>query len=245
MKLDCNIVKEENPFLLSWLHFPFWATVNADSYSPYISFEMIYKDPLVLLALFSPYFIIITTMDLKNLLCNTRLVPSQPMCPASPVDTWSSSDSCQSTPSLSSCSSTFSSPSTLYLPISASDQAPSQQTQTRTPWSASEDFLLQKGYSQGLSWAMISSTYLPHRSRGCCWGRFKTLQAKLSEHREWTTSEDHLLLLAIKKQDRLFKQAWKAVARELGGNRSWRECDVRSLKLNRVVRKQQHRKHPY
>lgn len=227
--------------LLSWSPFPFWATVNADSYSPYISLKLIYKHPLfynsTLLSLSS---LITTTMDLKNLLC---LAPPQPMCPTSPVDTWSSSDSCQSTPSLSSCSSTFSSPSTLYLPIS--DQAPPQQTQTRTPWSASEDFLLQKGYSQGLSWAMISSTYLPHRSRGCCWGRFKTLQAKLSEHREWTTSEDHLLLLAIKKQDRLFKQAWKAVARELGGNRSWRECDGRSLKLNRAVRKQQHRKQPY
>ncbi|KAI8344604.1 hypothetical protein BC941DRAFT_508137 [Chlamydoabsidia padenii] len=164
-------------------------------------------------------------MDLKNLLCNNRpsLFPQeQPICPASPIDT---------------CS-----PSTLYLSADTSSP-PQQQTQTRTPWTASEDFLLQKGYSQGLSWAMISSTYLPHRSRGCCWGRFKTLQAKMSEHREWSSSEDHLLLLAIKKQDRLFKQAWKAVARELG-DRSWRECDVRSSKLNRAVRKQQHqRKH--
>ncbi|KAI8062898.1 hypothetical protein BC940DRAFT_228490, partial [Gongronella butleri] len=103
--------------------------------------------------------------------------------------------------------------------------------QSRTPWTPEEDFLLQKGYSQGLSWALISSTYLPHRSRGCCWGRFKTLQAKISEYREWTGTEDHLLLLAIKKHDRLFKQAWKAVARELGGDRSWRECDARSSKL--------------
>ncbi|KAI8098272.1 uncharacterized protein B0P05DRAFT_521161 [Gilbertella persicaria] len=50
--------------------------------------------------------------------------------------------------------------------------------QTRTPWTPIEDHLLQQGYDQGLSWAMISSTYLPHRSRGCCWGRFKTLQNK-------------------------------------------------------------------
>ena len=50
--------------------------------------------------------------------------------------------------------------------------------QTRTPWTPDEDDLLQKGYEQGLSWAMISCTFLPHRSRGCCWGRFKTLQSK-------------------------------------------------------------------
>ncbi|KAL9556248.1 hypothetical protein MBANPS3_001973 [Mucor bainieri] len=50
--------------------------------------------------------------------------------------------------------------------------------QTRTPWTPAEDDLLQKGYEQGLSWAMISCTFLPHRSRGCCWGRFKTLQSK-------------------------------------------------------------------
>ncbi|CEP13153.1 hypothetical protein [Parasitella parasitica] len=50
--------------------------------------------------------------------------------------------------------------------------------QTRIPWTPEEDDLLQKGYEQGLSWAMISCTFLPHRSRGCCWGRFKTLQSK-------------------------------------------------------------------
>ncbi|KAI7867971.1 hypothetical protein BDF14DRAFT_620207 [Spinellus fusiger] len=53
-----------------------------------------------------------------------------------------------------------------------------ESSQTRTPWSSLEDELLQKGYKQGFSWAMISSIYLPHRSRGCCWGRFKTLQSK-------------------------------------------------------------------
>lgn len=178
-------------------------------------------------------------------------------------DTWSSNsseitDSPQSSPSLS-LYSTFSSPKTTYLSATTVVEQQQQQstfipannnnnststTQTRTPWTASEDFLLQKGYSQGLSWAMISSTYLPHRSRGCCWGRFKTLQAKMSDHKEWTTSEDQALLLAIKKHDRLFKQAWKAVAREMD-NRSWRECDVRASKLSRMVRKQQHQRKLY
>ncbi|KAI8393535.1 uncharacterized protein BYT42DRAFT_507127 [Radiomyces spectabilis] len=55
--------------------------------------------------------------------------------------------------------------------------APNAVTQ-RTPWTPMEDHLLRLGYEQGLSWAMVSSTYLPHRSRGCCWGRFKTLQNK-------------------------------------------------------------------
>ncbi|KAI8879686.1 hypothetical protein K501DRAFT_287246 [Backusella circina FSU 941] len=48
----------------------------------------------------------------------------------------------------------------------------------RVAWTPNEDTLLQQGYAQGLSWGMISSTYLPHRSRGCCWGRFKMLQSK-------------------------------------------------------------------
>ncbi|KAG1473252.1 hypothetical protein G6F56_001063 [Rhizopus delemar] len=65
---------------------------------------------------------------------------------------------------------------------------------TRTPWAPYEDELLRRGYNQGLSWAMISSTYLPHRSRGCCWGRFKTLQNKnLADH------------------TRCFKRPWKSV----------------------------------
>ncbi|SAL95836.1 hypothetical protein [Absidia glauca] len=122
-------------------------------------------------------------------------------------------------------------------------------TQTRTPWSSEEDFLLQKGYQQGLSWAMISSTFLPHRSRGCCWGRFKTLQAKALEHREWSDPEDRLLLLAIKKHAKLFKHAWKSVAQDMGHHhhhhhqqqqqRNWRECEMRSLKLGGMVRKRQ------
>ncbi|CDH57931.1 hypothetical protein RO3G_00935 [Lichtheimia corymbifera JMRC:FSU:9682] len=112
--------------------------------------------------------------------------------------------------------------------------------QTRTPWTQEEDYLLQRGYSQGLSWAMISSTYLPHRSRGCCWGRFKTLQTKTMEHREWSSTEDQMLAMAMKKHSKLFKQAWKAVAQELP-NRSWRECDSRFHKVaaGNMVRKRQ------
>jgi hypothetical protein len=67
---------------------------------------------------------------------------------------------------------------------------------TRTPWTPFEDELLRRGYSQGLSWAMISSTYLPHRSRGCCWGRFKTLQNKN---------------LVDPSQSCYFKKPWKSV----------------------------------
>ncbi|EPB82126.1 hypothetical protein HMPREF1544_11125 [Mucor circinelloides 1006PhL] len=115
-------------------------------------------------------------------------------------------------------------------------------SQTRTPWSSEEDQLLQQGYSQGLSWAMISTVYLPHRSRGCCWGRFKTLQAKSLEQREWSDSEDRLLMLAIKKNSKLFKQAWKAVAQDMG-NRNWKECEMRSTKVgsNGIIKKKSSR----
>ncbi|KAI7898447.1 uncharacterized protein BX663DRAFT_418206, partial [Cokeromyces recurvatus] len=105
-------------------------------------------------------------------------------------------------------------------------RSPQQQ---RTPWSFHEDQLLQHGYEQGLSWAMISTHYLPHRSRGCCWGRFKTLQAKSLEQRDWTCVQDQLLFMAIKKHSRLFKQAWKAVEQEL--NVDWKECEMRSIKI--------------
>ncbi|KAI7881546.1 hypothetical protein K492DRAFT_161429 [Lichtheimia hyalospora FSU 10163] len=104
--------------------------------------------------------------------------------------------------------------------------------QSRIPWTQQEDELLQRGYNQGLSWAMISSTYLPHRSRGCCWGRFKTLQTKTIEHREWDDSEDALLDMALRKHANLFKNAWKLVSHELGTKRSWRECESRSIKLS-------------
>ncbi|KAG2190229.1 hypothetical protein INT46_005715 [Mucor plumbeus] len=111
-------------------------------------------------------------------------------------------------------------------------------SQTRTPWSSEEDQLLQQGYSQGLSWAMISTVYVPHRSRGCCWGRFKTLQAKSLEQKEWSDSEDRLLMLAIKKNSKLFKQAWKTVAQDMG-NRNWKECEMRSTKVgnNSIIKK--------
>lgn len=106
----------------------------------------------------------------------------------------------------------------------------SRKQQTRTPWTASEDYLLEKGYMQGLSWAMISAKYLPHRSRGCCWGRFKTLQTKSTERKNWTESEDRVLLGAIKKHTKLFKQAWKSVAMDLN-DRDWKECEIRSARI--------------
>ncbi|KAI8098558.1 uncharacterized protein BX664DRAFT_319023 [Halteromyces radiatus] len=183
-------------------------------------------------------------MDIKNLLCPH--VTDQVMLEKNNY----LYNSCYSSPSSlsSSPSSSYASP----LPILASPpNSPSMKqqrqqrrvtTQTRTPWSSEEDFLLQKGYSQGLSWAMISSTYLPHRSRGCCWGRFKTLQAKALEQREWSDPEDRLLLLAVKKHAKLFKHAWKSVADDMG-QRTWRECEIRSFKLGNMVRKRQHPQH--
>jgi hypothetical protein len=79
-----------------------------------------------------------------------------------------------------------------------SESAGNNNVQTRTPWTPFEDHLLQQGYDQGLSWAMISSTYLPHRSRGCCWGRFKTLQNKNMVD----PSHSHM---------RHFRRPWKAI----------------------------------
>ncbi|KAI9311072.1 hypothetical protein BX666DRAFT_2000467 [Dichotomocladium elegans] len=116
--------------------------------------------------------------------------------------------------------------------------------QTRTPWTREEDYLLQRGYNQGLSWAMVSTTYLPHRSRGCCWGRFKTLKSKAVEQREWTEVEEHLLANSLKKNSRLFKQAWKAVARDMP-NRSWRDCESRFHKVaaGNMVRKRSSAQH--
>ncbi|KAI9299376.1 hypothetical protein BJ944DRAFT_274277 [Cunninghamella echinulata] len=66
----------------------------------------------------------------------------------------------------------------------------------RIPWTPSEDKLLKQGYEQGLSWAMIASTYLPHRSRGCCWGRFKTLKNKK--------------LLTVRRKIRAKERPWKS-----------------------------------
>ncbi|KAI9499445.1 hypothetical protein BDB00DRAFT_793979 [Zychaea mexicana] len=89
---------------------------------------------------------------------------------------------------------------------------------------------------------MISATYLPHRSRGCCWGRYKTLQSKAMEQRKWTSAEDRLLMLAVKKNSRLFKKAWKTVAEEIGC-RSWKECELRSTKISGSIRKKQQHHH--
>lgn len=111
-------------------------------------------------------------------------------------------------------------------------------SQIRTPWSTEEDQLLQQGYSQGLSWAMISTAYLPHRSRGCCWGRFKTLRTRLLEHQEWSESDDQLLMMTMKRNAKLFRHAWKAVAQDMG-NKSWKECELRSTKVNIVKKKRQ------
>ncbi|KAG2223956.1 hypothetical protein INT45_013413 [Circinella minor] len=185
--------------------------------------------------------------------------------PKSPM-TWStiSSYSAAGSPTLS----YFSSPSSPTSPTTASPyltnvfQLPQQQqqqeqqhnrpahdnkerstSQTRTPWTLEEDYLLEQGYNQGLSWAMISATYLPHRSRGCCWGRYKTLQSKAIEQREWTNAEDKLLILAIRKNSRLFKKAWKTVAEEVGG-RSWKECELRSTKIANPIHKKQHHHAP-
>ncbi|KAI8968863.1 hypothetical protein BDF20DRAFT_891859 [Mycotypha africana] len=110
------------------------------------------------------------------------------------------------------------------------DHQPSQQ-QTRTPWTSKEDVLLKKGYLQGLSWAMISAKYLPHRSRGCCWGRFRTLQTKSIEKKGWSDVEDRLLLTAIKKHTRLFKQAWRSVSLDMDQTRDWKECEIRSTRI--------------
>lgn len=163
-------------------------------------------------------------MDIKYLLCETAenkdclysespsLVRSRTTsdasstcsndCPETPRD-----DPCccyypVATPSLSTsaCATTTTS---MTRPTRRSRSATQSTTtsvpvQTRMAWTPYEDELLQQGYDEGLSWAMISATYLPHRSRGCCWGRFKTLQSKN--------------LIDPKRQSaRLFRRPWKAV----------------------------------
>ncbi|KAI8391177.1 uncharacterized protein BYT42DRAFT_509050 [Radiomyces spectabilis] len=193
-------------------------------------------------------------MDIKNLLCplsqqDQAIVLTEPVCPKTPTSFDSIRDyepafSYSNSPSMSSQYSSLPSlspsSSPIVLPLMparpVSQKHARNTSQTRTPWTPAEDYLLQQGYNQGLSWAMISSTYLPHRSRGCCWGRFKTLQTKVLEQREWTDAEDRLLMLAMKKHARLFKQAWKSVARDMG-ERSWRECEFRSAKVAGMIRK--------
>ncbi|CAO3674423.1 unnamed protein product [Rhizopus stolonifer] len=145
-------------------------------------------------------------MDIKSLLNAACVdIPFKQQnfddCPASPLMAWSSASSVSS-------SDTTISPTVFRKTKS--------QQQTRTPWTTSEDYLLEKGYMQGLSWAMISAKYLPHRSRGCCWGRFKTLRTKISQKKRWSMNED---------------QAWSSVALDLN-NRNWKECKVRSTRIN-------------
>lgn len=194
-------------------------------------------------------------MDIKNLLCNntssndefTTMVINNnnqyekrvfdyypthtPASPPSSISSWSSASS------ISSTNDTLAS----FSPILSPAQKTTKAHQTRTPWTASEDYLLENGYLQGLSWAMISTKYLPHRSRGCCWGRFKTLQTKSSnEKRTWSESEDRVLIGAIKKHTRLFKQAWRSVALDLN-DRDWRECEIRSARISGLLINQQKR----
>ncbi|KAI8066898.1 hypothetical protein BC940DRAFT_301815 [Gongronella butleri] len=93
----------------------------------------------------------------------------------------------------------YASPMPVVL-IARSRHAPARRamTPTRMAWSLYEDELLTRGYALGLSWAMISSTYLPHRSRGCCWGRFKTLQQK------------KVLTVTKQRSHRIKTKPWKA-----------------------------------
>lgn len=78
-----------------------------------------------------------------------------------------------------------------------SQNSSAAQMSRRVPWTPDEDELLKQGYEQGLSWAMIASTYLPHRSRGCCWGRLKTLKNKR--------------FLSIQRQLRVKSRPWKTL----------------------------------
>ncbi|KAI9486939.1 MAG: hypothetical protein EXX96DRAFT_60242 [Benjaminiella poitrasii] len=144
-------------------------------------------------------------MDIKYLLCDTTYYSEQPYekqvfdyCPCSP-SSWSSKSSLSSELS----------DNTLFITNSL-DHSKKKKQQRRTPWTSTEDCLLEKGYLQGLSWAMISAKYLPHRSRGCCWGRFKTLRAKLVEQHQKSlgTSRDMnrrrmLLLRSSNKRQQL------------------------------------------
>jgi hypothetical protein len=196
-------------------------------------------------------------MDIKNLLCNTTTTSNDnefttvvvnnhyqqeqqqqyekrafdyypittPTSPSS-LSSWSDASSISSTNELNSFSPILS---------PATKTATVKQHQTRTPWTSPEDYLLEKGYLQGLSWAMISNKYLPHRSRGCCWGRFKTLQTKsTSEKKNWSESEDRVLIGAIKKHARLFRQAWRSVAFDLN-DRDWKECEIRSARISGLL----------
>ena len=182
-------------------------------------------------------------MNIQNLLCNTVIGTK-----LSPVrerqSSWSSNYSSSSPDSPLSSTSTspslvYSTPSSPTMDTLTNSNRAMNHSQTRTPWSFKEDQLLQQGYAQGLSWAMVSTVYLPHRSRGCCWGRYKTLQSKSLEQKEWSESEERSLAMAIKKNSKLFKQAWKSVAQEMG-TRNWRECENRSTKTTPSIIKKKY-----
>ncbi|CAO3689778.1 unnamed protein product [Rhizopus stolonifer] len=119
-------------------------------------------------------------MDLNYILCDSPY-PKSNYPPQKLPELYSCQSSiCSSPETISNSLSTGYSPSPPVTHRRRVQSEPSNfiYTQTRTPWTPQEDDLLHFGYQQGLSWAMISSTYLPHRSRGCCWGRYKTLQNK-------------------------------------------------------------------
>ncbi|GAB5587811.1 hypothetical protein Unana1_02711 [Umbelopsis nana] len=164
-------------------------------------------------------------MDIKDLLCTK----SQQSNTGKDLDLHRTVDTPSISPGLAEQSSDISSSGSLSPPTRAINR---QYIQTRVPWRPEEDHLLRQGYEQGLSWALISARYLPHRSRGCCWGRFKTLQTSEVHQRGWDEKEDRSLCIAMKKQAKLFKQAWKAVAVDVGDRRSWRECRQRAYKIN-------------
>ncbi|KAI9017917.1 hypothetical protein CLU79DRAFT_762247 [Phycomyces nitens] len=111
------------------------------------------------------------------------------------------------------------------------------QSHTRNPWTPEEDELLKQGYLEGLSWAMISATYLPRRSRGCCWGRFKILQSKTAYSRRQSKQEKYLPALAVQKRTQLFKHAWRLVAQDMLG-RFWDEREFESFHLANITPKQ-------
>ncbi|KAL0080328.1 hypothetical protein J3Q64DRAFT_1617950, partial [Phycomyces blakesleeanus] len=111
------------------------------------------------------------------------------------------------------------------------------QSHTRNSWTPEEDELLKQGYSEGLSWAMISTTYLPRRSRGCCWGRFKILQSKIAYSRRQSKQELYLPVLSVQKRTQLFKHAWRLVAQDMLG-RFWDEREFESFHLANITPKQ-------
>jgi hypothetical protein len=165
-------------------------------------------------------------MDIKDLLCSK---PQQPDTDQVLNKDTADLKSLVVPPNIPEPTSDISSPETFSPPSRLNAR---QHIQTRVPWRPEEDHLLRQGYEQGLSWTLISARYLPHRSRGCCWGRFKTLQSMEVHRREWNETEDVLLRLAVKKHAKLFKQVWRAVAADVGDDRSWRDCRQRAQKIN-------------